>query len=1277
MKNGNVSFIVKSLLSLIATASITAVNGFAQSSAGGGTIQGTVKDSTGAVIPGARVIIRQVETGRVTNTVANSEGFFVTPSLNIGKYKVRVEAQGMKAWEGELLVETARTSEINPALELGQVSETVVISGAITPLVTTTDPTDGNTLDTMRIEELPLNGRNLNKLIEDVAPGVEGIVDVNGGVRVSGLMVYSTDYIQDGAAANNREFGGSGNLQGLESIAEVRVETSGSSARYNRPTSVIVTTKGGSNQLHGALFETHRNNAFGVARARQDVLPGGAYETPKLIRNEYGGTISGPVFLPTFGLGGKGWYNGKNRTFFFFSREGLSLRQGLTRDFRVPTAAMRAGDFSGLVDGQGRRITIYDPLTGRNVTASNGRAQHLRDPFPDNKIPISRISPLAKFLFDITPLPNDITNPLVASNLKMAVPTNAFPNTNDNPTTARIDHRFTEKDDFFIKVNGSKRPAYFIGTAGNNGVPTANNEANVTYLTFDSIAAAARWAHTFSPGFYVETLLNRSWINSTTVTGPEFVDYPKQLGLPNPFGEIGWPNVTGTGLTNYNYIEGDNRRALYSIVTNIDQNYTLVKGTHNIQFGGRFHHERQHLLPDQGAISGSVTFNSLATALHSATTGSATAPAAVPQTGHDTANLFLGYAAQYTVGLKRGIMQVSEKNYGLYLQDNWKVNSRLTLTPGVRWDMNPAFTERTNALNVFDLKTHALVFPEPLEYYYRNGKTTPQVVERYERVGVKFLSAEEAGLPKKIFKDNWFDIGPRAGFVYRLFDGDRQMVIRGSYGIYLSAVPMRTLLAQFSGLAPFRANFSYNPNSAAQSPDGISNYLLRTAPTIIAGANSANVIDLNNPAAIGRGVAVRGMDDDQSSVKIHEWNLTFEKQLSKNTVFRVSYKGKHGVNTDQLYEINPAPNDYIWYSTTGLPLPTGEFSSVARRVYDQNAYTEVRVLQRSGYINTSVWSFEVQRRFAKGLGFHAFYTLTNSLRLAGNSFRDDVAGRPEVYLPGAVPTDFKEFNRFLFYDRDIGSATNPLPKHRVRWNWNYELPFGKGRAIGRNASGFLNGLVGGWKLSGSGTLLNTWYALPTGNWGEFGKLEVYGKKHKILDCRATPATATDPREERCTPGYLWFNGYISARNINTTNAAGLRTGVFGLPENYRPAQKPINPAPAPGQTSTIPVGDYDTDVVYIRLKDGSTRRVEYDTGLHPWRNQYRMGPFNWVTDASLLKFFNVTERVKVRVNLDVFNVFNVQGLNAPNGEGIASLGSSFVPYAFRPRQLQATLRLEW
>ena len=164
-----------------------------------------------------------------------------------------------------------------------------------------------------------------------------------------------------GLLAREREFGGSGILQGLEAIGEVRVETSTSSARYNTPTSVIVTTRGGTNQVHGALFETHRNNGFGVARARQDVFfDGRPYEAPKLIRNEFGGSIGGPIVVPLFGAGGRSRYEGRNRTFFFISREGLELRQGITREFVVPTAAMRAGDFSGLIDSQGRAITLYD-----------------------------------------------------------------------------------------------------------------------------------------------------------------------------------------------------------------------------------------------------------------------------------------------------------------------------------------------------------------------------------------------------------------------------------------------------------------------------------------------------------------------------------------------------------------------------------------------------------------------------------------------------------------------------------------------------------------------------------------------------------------------------------------------------------------------------------------------------------------------------------------------------------------------------------------------------
>ena len=1234
---------------------------YAQSSAGGGTIQGTVKDPSGAVAPGARLSILHLASGVITNTVTNADGYFATPPINIGQYRIRVEMPGMKTWEGEITLETGRVAVVDPVLHPGQVNETIQVTDSV-PLVTTTDPSDGSTLDAQRIQEIPVNGRNLNVLIEDVTPGVENIDDVNGGVRVSGLMTYSTDYVQDGAAANNREFGGSANLQGLESIGEVRVETSTSSAKYTRPTSVIVTTKSGSNQLRFAVYETHRNNAFGVARARQDVFyDGRPYETPKLIRNEFGGSVGGPIVLPS--------YNGRNRSFFFFSREGAELVQGLTREFRVPTAAMRGGDFSGLIDAQGRRIQLYDPLTTRQEEFANGRLVSVRDPFIDNQIPIERLNPLAKRIYEITPLPSDITNPLVANNLKMVVPTSRYPNLSDNPATVRVDHRFSERDNIFVKANGGTRRARFMGTGGSTGAPTANREANTTFLPVKGRSAALSWIHVFSPSLFVETLANRTWQMSRTVTGAVDTNWSKELGLPNPLGEIGWPNITSTGFMSY--IEGDNRRQLYSMISNLEQNYSFIRRTHNVAFGLRYHDEKQHLLPDQGAISGSVAFNSLATSLESSTTGTTLNPGTTPQTGHDSANFFLGYAGSYTVGLKRGIMRVRERNWGLYLQDNWRLSSRLTLTPGVRWDINPAFREKDNLLSAYDVESHSLMFPEPLEHYYRLGATSPQVVAAFERVGVSFKSAQELGKPKQLFPSNYFDIGPRGGLVYSLTGGDRPLVVRAGYGLYVSAVPMRTLLAQFSGLPPFRLDFTYNPNSASQSPDGITNYLLRNVPQIQAGVNSADVIDLNNPASVSRGRSVVGMSGAQPSLRIHEWNLGFEKQLAPSTVVRLTYKGKHGVNADQLYNINGNQTDYIWYLTTGRALPSGEFSNVLRRPYDQNAYTDVRILQRSGYINSATWSLEVERRFRRGLGLQAFYTLTNALRLAGNSFRDDVVS-PSAYLPGTVPTDFRELNRFLFYDRDTA-----IPKHRIRWNWIYDLPFGRGKPLARHARGMLNTVIGGWRLSGAGTIASTWYAMPTGDWGEMGSFEVYRTKYKILDCRNTPALATDPSNERCIEGYLWYNGYISERFINSRNATGLRNGVFGLPENYQPAQKPANPWPKSGQLTDLNANDYDTDYVYLPLITGGVVRVNYDTGLHPWRNQYRLGPFNWTLDSSLMKFFHLTERTRLRVNVDVFNVFNVQGLNVPASDGIASLASSFGGFGFRPRQVQLTMRLEF
>ena len=1257
----NNSFFRWTAVSILATA-------YALAQTGGATLQGTVKDATGSVIPAAKIAITKIETGVKTNSTSNKDGYFTFPPVAIGKYLVHCESPGMKAWEQDVDLQTGQTTDVNPVLAVGQVSETVMVSATI-PLVTTTDPTDATTLDAQRIKELPINGRDLNTLLSDVTPGLEQDIGVNGGVRANGLLGYATDYQQDGAAANNRETGGSTGLQGLESIGEVRVETSSGNAKSSSPTSIIISTRGGTNKFRASLYETLRNNAWGVAKHRQDVNPNGSpYKLPQLIRNEFGGSFGGPVILPAFGLNGKKFYDGHNRTFFRVTREQNALRQGLSRDYSVPTADMRTGIFTGLATNLSQPITLYDPLTSV-VQTINNRPITVRQPFNNNVIPVSRQSPLAKYIYGITPLPSDITSPNITTNLRFPYATSSLYNINDNPTTIKIDHRFGDRDSFFAKTSWGVRNTFFQGN-GATGVPTANREANVTSVAFTSYGAAFSETHMFSSTFFVENLLNRTWQNSQTLNGPfnDQKNWSAILGLPNPTGQIGWPGILNIGTGFANYIEGDGRRFLGSTITNGQQNYSLIKGTHTIQFGWGYHDEVQRLQPDQGSVSGTSNFNSLATALESSTTGSTTAPAIVTNTGFDAANFFLGYAANYNVYLSRGVMKVSQKTYAGYVQDNYKVTSRLTLTPGLRWDINPAMNDEHKLLNTFDLKNHAIEIQEPLDYYYKIGATTPQVVANFQKVNVQFESAREMNQSTQFFPSNNFDFGPRIGFAYRALDGKKSFVIRGGYGLYVAALAMRTLLAPFSSMAPFKSSFAYNPNSAAQSPDGNASYLLTHAPEFIAGLNSSNAVDISSPVALGVGQSAIALGQNFPSAKVHEWNLLIEKALGHATVLRVKYDAKHGFHLDQTNEINPQASDYIYYTLNGTAAPTGTFASVARRPYDQTAYTSVRVLEKTGLSNSTLGAVELERRFSKGLQFQAFYTMTNAYRLAGNSTRDGLGTTAEQFLPGSVPTDFTSLNRFLNYARDAG-----VPKHRVRWNWIYELPLGHGRRMAHNAPNWLNSMIGGWALTGSGTVVSTWFALDTTNWNVNSAPEVYGKKYKILDCTGTPATARTAADARCNPGYLYWNGYLSPRLINSVNAAGIPNGYLGIPADYKPAVTPLIPYGAAGQLTT----DYDTNVVYITLKNGTRQRVNYDTGLHPWRNQLRLGPFNWNMDSSLRKTFRIRESMTLQATFDVFNVFNLQGTNAPAANGISSLQNSYGGFGFQPRQAQASFRLEF
>ena len=342
-------------------------------------VRGIVRDQSKAVIAGTSVTLTNTDTNVVSKTVTNQAGFYVFPGVLPGPYRLVVEAAGMRKFEGALTVQVQQEAVVDAVLIVGDVKAEVSVQD-VTPMLVVDNATLGHVLERQRIEDLPINGRYIQSLLETV-PGMVGW-------RAYGGTMGQLEWTQDGAVV-------SGNFEpviarppGLDTIEEFKVENSSSSAKFTRPSTVVISTKSGTNLLHGALFETARNNAIGVARARTDFYT----KPPHLVRNEFGASAGGPVFLPKL-------YNGRNRTFWFFAWEAYRNMSATTGGYTVPTEAMRNGDFSGLADAQGRQIAIYDPLTTNAAWA--------RQPFSYggklNVIDPARESPVTKFLYTITP----------------------------------------------------------------------------------------------------------------------------------------------------------------------------------------------------------------------------------------------------------------------------------------------------------------------------------------------------------------------------------------------------------------------------------------------------------------------------------------------------------------------------------------------------------------------------------------------------------------------------------------------------------------------------------------------------------------------------------------------------------------------------------------------------------------------------------------------------------------------------------------------------------
>jgi hypothetical protein len=1201
---------------------------------GVGKIQGTVKDATGAVVPAANVSAVHTRTAREYRSTTNEVGFYVVPSLQPGPYTVKVEAAGMDSFQGELTLQSGESAVVDAVLKVGSTATEIVVKADAAPLVTTTAATLANVTDRARLDQLPISGRMFQSLVAQTTPGIDG---ASQAPRVWGLR-YAVEFLQDGAVMANRDTGElAGRPPGMDTIEEFRVETNNSSAKMNRPGTVMVTTRGGTNQLHGSLLEIVRNNnlGFGVARARQDRWS----RPPHLVRNEFGGSAGAPVYIPKL-------YNGRNKTFFFYSYEAFRSLTGTTRDTSVPTMAMRQGDFSGLVNSAGRQSVLYDPWS----TAANWS----RLPYVGNRIPMNRMSPLAKYLYSVTPEPNDPANPLVGSNYYYQAPNNRLEWT----MTTRIDHRLTDKDQIFFRYSKGVRDAY--AQSGNNNSPTTlDNSANGTARPIRDDTGVVSWTRNISPTFFSETLFNVGVEDLNFINVGDDKKYADILGLPNPFDEFGFPNVTSTGV-GMEYVTAANRRNSIVQIYNLDQNFTKIRGRHELQFGGRFRHEGLNILPDQQQVQGAHSLNGQFTALYDPSSGSTYG--AVPFTGHAAADLFQGTINSYSAQFVRKWYDMNAREFALYLQDNFKVNSRLTLNLGLRWELYTPVREKDNFLTGFDPKTKSIVNGADWETMYKIGATTPAIARIFQGLGVPFITPEQAGLPKDLMYINKFDFNPRLGAAYKLTNSARPVVVRGGYGIYGYPMPLRAFNARMRQNPPTTARFTYQFSNSAQTPDRLPNYGLRSAPTTVAGVNSRDILDLNSPTGITRGSFLTSyFNPEQPTSRAHEWNITLEREIMENTVLRFGYVGTHGSRLDMFYSYNQSPNDYVWFSTMGVARPTGTFASTATRAFETTMYGDIEEYRKTGWSNSQNFQLEIQRRYSKGYAFQFFYVLSNSLKAAGNGWSDDILPSTNVFMPGAVPEDLNDRARFLFYQRDI-----EIPQHRFNWNFIVDFPFGRGKRFATNAGGVLNRVVGGWQLAGNGGTTSTWWGLPTGNWVYPNAIEKYGTQYKVQDCRSGV----------CRDAYLYYNGYIPAHRINSTDAQGRPNGVMGVPSNYKPAHVPLIPTPANGGSSADPnFAFYESNTVWIPMKDGTTQRTTLNPNLNPWRNQWQTGLFNWNQNASLFKVIPVNERVFFRLNIDFFNVFNMPGIpKTPDAtSGLIDAQSS----GNGARSLQFGLRLTW
>lgn len=723
------------------------------------TMTGRVVDSTDAAVPNALVEVKNTATNEVANAVTDMQGNYTVPLLRPGTYSISAEATGFKKFTRQgIVLNVGQTAGVNIKLEIGAVTEQVtVVSDA--PLLETTNADRGGVIDNQRVTQFPLNARNpfmLSMLVAGVNFNGNAIYQRpfdNGAIAewtINGSQSRGNEFLLDGAP-NNSQAGGNNiaYVPPVDAVEEFKIQTNSYDAQYGKTTGGIVNVsiKSGTNTLHGSVYEFARRNAWDANSFQNN-----AKNAPRSghFLDQYGFVLGGPVYLPKL-------YNGRDKTFFMFNYEGYKEGTPTPLNLSVPEPEMLRGDFSKLVDSQGRQITIYDPRTGREELI-NGQRVWVRDPFPGNIIPQERINPIAQRILGYMPKPNTSTPSAGYSQQNYFVSGgNAVAKDDFYNWVVKIDHNITANHRLFFRLARNDRTE----SRTFNGVSGFGEDAQDPLKRIND-ASVIDWVGTFNPTLianvrgsfsrYIENSdgkANRGF-DITTLGFP--ADLARQIPGPRYFGRYEFSeyltlgryygqNITNTIALHPNFIK---IRGAHTWKAGVDMRW-IQYSTQNAGSPFRIASGRDFTRRDYNR-GDPLSGNTIATFL-----------LGIPTSGGIEDNLFPIFLYKY---------------YAPWVQDDWKVTPKLTLNLGLRWDFNIAANERYNRLN----RSFAANLVNPA-----NGLIDRTSFPGFPELRGGLLFAGVNGVPRLAADIRKFNIQPRFGAAYQI---GSKLVLRGGWGRY-------------------------------------------------------------------------------------------------------------------------------------------------------------------------------------------------------------------------------------------------------------------------------------------------------------------------------------------------------------------------------------------------------------------------------------------------------------------------------------------------------------